>query len=136
MIYLVNVIEHRVSTSPVPFQQGLLAPRMLSHLICLCLQTRKFTTCTVTSNSKPPDRPAAEQPWAKFSPASFGVTFVSEDTLVLLMYTKGSAEDSRFIWLLGSIKRQSSRFWCPEDWNMCSQLNSCLIQMSAAQSCV
>ena len=131
MIYLVNVIERRLSTSPVPFHKGLLAQRMLSHLICLCLQTRKCTTCAVTSNSNPSDSPRAEQPRAKFPSAYFRATSVSVEILIVPRYQKGSSEVSGFIWLLRSIKKGSSRwrFWCPEDGSTCSQPNSCLIQM-------
>lgn len=117
MIYLVNVIEHRLSTSPVPFHKGFLAQRMLSHLICLRLRMRKFTTCAVTSNSNPSDSPEMEQPRARFPLAYFGATSVSAEILFVLIHQKGSSEVTGFIWLLGSIKKGSSswRFWCPED---------------------
>lgn len=104
---------------------------MLSHLICLCLQTRKFTTCAVTSNSNPSDCPRAEQPRAKFPSAYFGTTSVSVEILIVLIYQKGSSEVSGFIWLLRSIKKGSSRwrFSCPEDWCTRLQPNSCLTKM-------
>jgi len=105
MIYLVNVIERRLSTSPVPFHEGLFAQRMLSHLICLCLQTRKFTTCAVTSNSNPSDSPRPKQPRAKFPSAHSAATSVSVEILIVLIYQKGSSEVSRFIWLWRSIKK-------------------------------
>lgn len=131
MIYLVNVIERRLSTSPVPFHKVLLAQRMLSHLICLCLWPRKFTSCAVTSNSNPSDSPGAEQPRAKFPSAHFGATSVSAEILIVLIHQKGSSEVTGFTWLLRSINKGSSRwrFWCPEDWSVCLRPNSCLIQM-------
>lgn len=65
-------MEHRLSTSPIPFHEELFAQRMLSHLICLCLQTRKFTTCAVASNSNPSNSPIVEQPREKIPSAYFG----------------------------------------------------------------
>lgn len=62
MIYLVDVIDHRLSTPPVPFHQGLLARRMLSHLICLCPRRRKLTSCAVAPNSHPSESPRPRSP--------------------------------------------------------------------------